>query len=76
MAKRSVAPSPLSKPKPTIRFEFPDGLPKDLPNVEESVSLMVRGKLLKIAAKGGDYDMYATLTVQPDSVRVMSKEKP
>jgi len=69
MSKKCIAPSPTSpsKPQPTIHFELPDGLPKNLPDVESSVSLVVRGKLLKIAAKDGDYE-FPCLTLRPDSV--------
>ena len=70
MAKAAVAPSPLSKPKPTIRFELEDGLPSHLPQVNQDVTLMVRGKLVKVAAKGADYDSYDCITVQPSKVTV------
>jgi len=70
MAKHAVTASPLSKPKPTIRFELEDGLPSHLPQVNSDVTLMVRGKLVKVAAKGADYDSYDCITVQPSKVTV------
>mgnify|MGYP001558203306 CR=1 FL=1 len=73
MAKRSVPASPLStsmKPKPTIRFELADGLPGHLPQVNQDVTLTVKGKLVKVAAKGADYDSYDCITVQPSKVTV------
>ena len=70
MAKHAVAPSPLSKPKPTIRFELADGLPSHLPQVNQDVTLTVRGKLVKVAAKGADYDSFDCITVQPSKVTV------
>jgi len=75
MAKRSVAPSPLSKPKPTIRFELDDGLPPHLPAVESEITLTVKGKLVKVAAKDAEYNDYANITVRPSSVVVNDGKK-
>jgi hypothetical protein len=77
MAKKSVpqAAVGMSRPKPTLRFEMPDGLPKDLPEVESEVSLNVRGKLVKVAAKDAEYNDYACLTVRPESVTVAKGKK-
>ena len=78
MAKKSVAPSPastMSRPKPTIRFELDDGLPSHLPQVNQDVSILVKGKLVKVAAKGADYDSYDCITVQPSKVTVAGGKK-
>ena len=75
MAKRSVAPSPLSKPKPTIRFELDDGLPAHLPAVESEITLIVKGTLVKVAAKDADYNDFACITVRPSSVVVNGGKK-
>ena len=76
MAKKQMpqtAPA-MSRPKPTVRFELPDGLPKNLPDVESTVSLVVRGKLIRVAAKDGDYTgEFPCITVRPDSVVVQGK---
>ena len=75
MAKKSVAPSPLSRPKPTIRFELPDGLPGHLPQVEQAVTLTVKGTLVKTAAKDAEYNDYASITVRPSGVVVNNGKK-
>ena len=70
MAKRSVAPSPLSKPKPTIKFNLGDGLPAHVPSVNSEVTLTVKGTLVKVAAKDAEYNDYANITVRPSKVTV------
>ena len=75
MAKAAVAPSPLSKPKPTIKFDLGDGLPPHLPSVNSEVTLTVKGTLVKVAAKDAEYNDYACITVRPSSVVVNGGKK-
>lgn len=64
----------MSKPKPTIRFDLDDGLPGHLPQVGQDVSLMVKGKLVKVAAKDAEYNDYPSIAVRPSSVVVVKKK--
>ena len=78
MAKKSVAPSAVStapRPKPTISFDLPDGLPDNLPSVKKSVRLIVTGTLVEVEAKNSDYNEYDRIRVRPDSVKVEDGKK-
>ena len=61
--------------KPTIRFELADGLPSHLPQVNQDVTILVKGKLVKVAAKEADYNDLATITVRPSKVTVEGGSK-
>lgn len=63
------------RPKPTIRFDLDGGLPSDLPSVNQDVTLMVKGKLVKIASKGADYNDFDSITVRPSRVKVEGGKK-
>ena len=65
----------MSRPKPTIRFELDDGLPGHLPQVEQDLTLTVKGKLIKVAAKDADYNEFACITVRPSKVTVAGGKK-
>ena len=65
----------MSKPKPTIRFDLDEGLPGHLPQVNEDVTLVVKGKLVKVAAKDADYNDFACITVRPSKVAVEGGSK-
>ena len=65
----------MSKPKPTIRFDLDEGLPGHLPQVGQDVSLMVKGKLVKVAAKDAEYNDFACITVRPSKVTVEGGKK-
>lgn len=60
----------MSKPKPTIRFDMDDGLPGHLPQVNQDVTLLVKGKLVKVQAKNADYNEFDNIMVRPSSVKV------
>ena len=61
--------------KPTIRFELADGLPGHLPQVNQDVTLVVKGKLVKVASKDADYNDFAYITVRPSKVAVEGGKK-
>mgnify|MGYP001562516634 FL=1 len=65
----------MSKPKPTIRFDLDEGLPSHLPQVNSDVTLLVKGKLVKVAAKDAEYNDFAAITVRPSKVTVEGGKK-
>lgn len=74
MAKAKIVSSavaPCPRPKPSVEFDLPEGLPSGLPEVKQDVTVVVKGKLLRVqAGRKGDWPQYDSIKIQPESVAV------